>query len=103
MKQQEKLRQQDYFYEFVNSLDAIIKDDTIAIVIELMGRSEPVKTYITRVLLEGEHVVTANKDLLALHGQVLVSLTNQQDLVFGSLHYLKSNPFKINVSKIKNH
>nr|WP_282917526.1 hypothetical protein [Streptococcus canis] len=94
MKQQEKLHQQDYFYEFVNSLDAIIKDDTIAIVIELMGRSEPVKTYITRVLLEGEHVVTANKDLLALHGQVLV---------FGSLHYLKSNPFKINVSKIKNH
>ncbi|MDV5977829.1 hypothetical protein [Streptococcus canis] len=90
MKQQEKLRQQDYFYEFVNSLDAIIKDDTIAIVIELMGRI----TYITRVLLEGEHVVTANKDLLALHGQVLV---------FGSFCYLNPNPFKINVSKMKNH
>ena len=77
-----RLQQQGYSYNFVTSLEDIIKDDTIAIVVELMGRVEPAKTYITRILLAGKHVVTANKDLLAMHGLELASLAKQRGLAF---------------------
>lgn len=77
-----RLRQQGYSYNFVTSFEDIMTDDAIAIVVELMGRVEPAKTYITRALLAGKHVVTANKDLLALHGTELSTLVKQQGLGF---------------------
>lgn len=77
-----RLRQQGYSYNFVTSFEDIMIDDTIAIVVELMGRVEPAKTYITRALLAGKHVVTANKDLLALHGTELAILAKQQGVGF---------------------
>lgn len=77
-----RLRQQGYSYNFVTSFEDIMTDDAIAIVVELMGRVEPAKTYITRALLAGKHVVTANKDLLALHGTELSTLAKQQGLGF---------------------
>lgn len=77
-----RLRQKGYSYNFVTSFEDIITDDAIAIVVELMGRVEPAKTYITRALLAGKHVVTANKDLLALHGTELATLAKQQGLGF---------------------
>ncbi|MEC4578127.1 homoserine dehydrogenase [Streptococcus dysgalactiae] len=77
-----RLRQQGYSYNFVSSFEDIMTDDAIAIVVELMGRVEPAKTYITRALLAGKHVVTANKDLLALHGTELATLAKQQGLGF---------------------
>ncbi|MGJ0022322.1 homoserine dehydrogenase [Streptococcus dysgalactiae] len=77
-----RLRQQGYSYNFVTSFEDIMTDDAIAIVVELMGRVEPAKTYITRALLAGKHVVTANKDLLALHGTELATLSKQQGVGF---------------------
>ena len=49
--------------------DEILNDDEIQLVIEVMGGIEPAKTYITQAILAGKQVVTANKDLLAEHGQ----------------------------------
>ncbi len=37
-------------YNFVTNVDEIIEDKDIAIVVELMGRIEPAKTFITRAL-----------------------------------------------------
>lgn len=54
--------------------DEIINDDEIQLVIEVMGGIEPAKTYITQAIRAGKQVVTANKDLLAEHGQELLSL-----------------------------
>ena len=51
-------------FNFVTNVDEIIEDKDITIVVELMGRIEPAKTFITRALEAGKHVVTANKDLL---------------------------------------
>jgi homoserine dehydrogenase len=46
----------------------VLDDPAIAIVIELIGGIEPARTYILRAIANGKHVVTANKALLATHG-----------------------------------
>jgi len=43
------------------------------IVVELIGGTDPALDYVTRALKEGRHVVTANKQLLAQHGEELVA------------------------------
>jgi homoserine dehydrogenase len=50
---------------------AVIHDPEIDIVVELMGGYEPARTYLLEALRAGKHVVTANKALLAEHGQEL--------------------------------
>jgi homoserine dehydrogenase len=46
----------------------VIKDPEIDIIMELMGGIEPAKTYILKAIRNKKHIVTANKALLALHG-----------------------------------
>jgi len=62
----------------------IINDPEISIVIELMGGVEPARTYILQALEAGKNVVTANKDLLAEHGQELMEAAerNHCDICF---------------------
>lgn len=67
-----------------DSWEEIVKDDEIQLVIEVMGGVEPARTYITEAILAGKQVVSANKDLLAEHGQELLSLAEERgvDLQF---------------------
>jgi homoserine dehydrogenase len=62
----------------------IAADPEIHIVIETMGGIEPARTFIAEALRSGKQVVTANKDLLALHGQELFAIAkeNRADLYF---------------------
>ena len=62
----------------------IINDDSIGIVIEVMGGIEPAKTYISEALTKGKNVVTANKDLMAEHGHELLDIAaaHNCDLLF---------------------
>lgn len=64
--------------------EGIINDPEISIVIELMGGVEPARTYILQALEAGKNVVTANKDLLAEHGQELMEAAerNHCDICF---------------------
>jgi homoserine dehydrogenase len=81
----EKKRQADRFdIQLTTDIDEIINDDEIKIVVELIGKVEPAKTFITKALKNGKHIVTANKDLLAQHGSELVALAqeNQCDLYY---------------------
>lgn len=71
-----------YNYNFTTSIDDILEDSSIDIVIELMGRIEPAKTYISQALARGKHVVTANKDLIALHGVELIELAKKNKVSF---------------------
>jgi homoserine dehydrogenase len=48
--------------------DDVIKDPEIDIVLELIGGIEPAKTFILKAIQNGKHIITANKALLALHG-----------------------------------
>ncbi len=57
--------------------DAVIKDPSIDIVVELMGGIEPARTLISAALQEKKSVVTANKDLMARHGRELSRLAHR--------------------------
>ncbi|MGT2757612.1 homoserine dehydrogenase [Streptococcus ovuberis] len=69
-----------YDYPFVTDVEEILSDSDIAIVVELMGRIEPARTFIKRALEAGKHVVTANKDLLAVHGPELLEIAQKNGL-----------------------
>ena len=62
----------------------IVEDPEISIVIEVMGGIEPAKTIILEALCAGKNVVTANKDLVAVHGRELLDAAqeNQVDFLF---------------------
>jgi homoserine dehydrogenase len=60
-----------------NSWKEIIDDPEIQIVIELIGGIEPAKTYILEALKAGKHVVTANKDLIASEGKILMETAKE--------------------------
>lgn len=76
--EEEKARQAEKFdIELTTSFDEIINDDEIQVVVELMGKVEPARTFITKALEKGKHIVTANKDLLAQHGSELVALAQK--------------------------
>lgn len=62
----------------------VIGDDSIDIVVEVMGGIEPARTYIKAALEKGKHVVAANKDLMAMHGHELLELAGEHhcDLLF---------------------
>lgn len=62
----------------------IVNDPEVSIVVELMGGMEPAHTYIAEALKAGKNVVTANKDLIAMHGGDLLELAaeHQCDLQF---------------------
>ncbi len=63
-----------------NSLDDVILDDSISIVVEVMGGVEPAKTFITKVLKSGKSVVTANKELIAKHWGELEAVARENNV-----------------------
>ncbi|MDY4516569.1 MAG: homoserine dehydrogenase [Lachnospiraceae bacterium] len=67
-----------------NSWKEILEDESIEIVIEVMGGMEPAKTCILEALQAGKNVVTANKDLIAADGKELLDMaaSHQKDLLF---------------------
>lgn len=62
----------------------ILEDESIDIVVEVMGSMDIAKKYISEALQKGKHVVTANKDLIAVHGHELLQIAKQNhcDLLF---------------------
>ena len=79
-----KARAQDGDISLSDNPKDILDDPEIDIVVEVMGGIEPAHTYILTALNNGKHVVTANKDLLAVHGKELLEIAekNKRDLYF---------------------
>ncbi len=55
----------------------ILDDDDISLVVELMGGEEPALSYIKKALAKGKSVVTANKEVIAKHGEELAYLAHE--------------------------
>ncbi|MDP4105119.1 MAG: homoserine dehydrogenase, partial [Bacillota bacterium] len=55
----------------------ILDDPDIDVVIEVMGGTGVTKDYLLKALMSGKHVVTANKDLMALHGSELLRVASE--------------------------
>lgn len=51
------------------NVDDILNDPDIDIVVEVLGGEEPARSFILRALDAGKHVVTANKNVVALYGR----------------------------------
>ncbi len=61
----------------------MLDDPDVQIVIELVGGLEPARTFIMRALAAGKHVVTANKALLAHHGDEIFAEARRRRVMVG--------------------
>ena len=62
-----------------DNFDDILNDDSIDLVIEVLGGVEPGKEYIKSLLEKGKAVITANKDIIADCGQELITLAEENN------------------------
>ena len=63
-----------------NPLD-IINDPDIDIVLELIGGAGIVKDYVLQAIENGKHIVTANKSLIALHGNEIFAKASAKGVI----------------------
>ena len=62
-----------------DNFEDILNDDSIDLVIEVLGGVEPGKEYIKSLLSNGKAVITANKDIIADCGNELVQLAQENN------------------------
>lgn len=60
----------------------VLEDESISIVIEVMGGIHPAKEYICGALGRGKNVVSANKDLVALYGPEIIRIATENHVNF---------------------
>lgn len=68
--------------KITHNFDDILNDDTVKIVVEVMGGIEPAYTFVKKSILKGKSVVTSNKELVAKYGAELIRLAQQQSVNF---------------------
>lgn len=68
---------------FCSDYGRVLADPSIHVVVELVGGLTAARDIIARALKAGKHVVTANKALLAHHGNQLLSLAHAQGVSLG--------------------
>lgn len=61
----------------------ILRNPKIDIVVELIGGYEPARSYILKAMAAGKDVVTANKALLAVHGEEIFSRAQRHGIDIG--------------------
>ena len=54
--------------ELTQDSSAVVRNPEVEVIVELMGGIEPARTLVLEAIANGKHVVTANKALIALHG-----------------------------------
>ncbi|MCH7912017.1 MAG: homoserine dehydrogenase, partial [Deltaproteobacteria bacterium] len=67
----------------VDTPEKILNDPKIDIVVELMGGYEPARSYILKAMEAGKDVVTANKALLAVHGEEIFTRAQSHGIDIG--------------------
>lgn len=69
---------------FTDDAAAVVTDDDVDLVVEVMGGIEPARALITQALRAGKPVVTGNKELIARHGPELFAVAAEAgvDLLF---------------------
>ena len=65
---------------YTNNIEDILNDNSIDIVVELLGGINPAYDYMKAALLKGKHVVTANKAVIATHGKELIEIANENNV-----------------------
>lgn len=60
------------------NVDEVLCDPEISIVIELIGGYEPARSFVLKAIANGKHIITANKALLAVHGEEIYAAAAQK-------------------------
>ena len=69
--------------EFTTDLDAVVNNPDVDVVLELIGGYDVAKTIVEKALKSRKHVVTANKALIAEHGNELFALARENGVTIG--------------------
>jgi homoserine dehydrogenase len=64
--------------EITDDAFAVVDDPDVEIIIELIGGYEPARELVLRAIANGKHVVTANKALIALHGNEIFAAAQER-------------------------
>lgn len=59
----------------------VVEDPEVEIVVELIGGDDTARALVDRAIMRGKHVVTANKALIALHGNELFAQAQARGLM----------------------
>ena len=62
---------------FYDNPDKLLADSQVNVIVETIGGSGFSRELITKALKNGKHVVTANKDLIAVHGAELMAVARE--------------------------
>jgi homoserine dehydrogenase len=62
---------------------AVVEDPEVQIVVELIGGYSPAKELVLRAIANGKHVVTANKALIARHGNEIFAAARERGVMVG--------------------
>lgn len=65
-----------------DNFDEILNDDSIDIVVELMGGSNPALDYMVRAMKNKKHIVTANKLCVATYSDILFKTAEEEEVFF---------------------
>ncbi len=71
-----------YGFALTNEANELFEDETIDVIVELIGKIDPAKAFISAALENKKHVVTANKDLIATHGPELLAIAEKPGCLF---------------------
>lgn len=91
-----------------DNTEDILRDPEIDIVVEVMGGIDRSKKVIEEAFKRGKHVVSANKDLIAVHGKELTELARQNNCHFfyeaavaGGIPILRSLQYALTGNRIQ--
>ncbi len=65
-------------FDLVSDSYEIVRDPQIEVVVELIGGYEPARSLVLEAIAHGKHVVTANKALIAVHGNEIFSAAQKK-------------------------
>jgi homoserine dehydrogenase len=68
-------------FELTGDAATVLANPDIDIVVELIGGLEPARTFILQAIANGKHVVTANKALLARHGNEIFAAAHAKGVM----------------------
>ncbi|MEP6657846.1 MAG: homoserine dehydrogenase [Betaproteobacteria bacterium] len=64
-----------------DDLESVVQHPDVDIVVELIGGIEPARTLVLQAIAAGKHVVTANKALLAMHGNEIFAAAHARGVM----------------------
>ena len=67
--------------EIVAAAETVVRNPDVDVVVELIGGYEPARTLVLEAIAHGKHVVTANKALIALHGNEIFAAAQRKGVM----------------------